>query len=90
MVSKKCHHCIRLAGITTNPGGHGSYSRVDQGGMRREGLEKIGFEEVGKDRTRSHGSLGKKDPRTLPLFWRDIEVGKYIKVTCGDLIQKLL
>lgn len=47
--------------------------------MGCEGLEKIGFEAVGRDRLRSQNSLRrKKDPITLTLFLSDIELGKYI------------
>ena len=50
--------------------------------MGCEGLEKIEFEEVGKDRTRSHGSLGKKDPIILTLF---LERYRSRKTYQGDL-----
>lgn len=47
--------------------------------MGCEGLEKIGFEAVGRDRIRIQNSLRrKKDPITLTLFVSNIELGKNI------------
>lgn len=56
--------------------------------MECEGLENIGFEEIGGDRVPLAGREGSNN--LLPLFQKDTELGKYIKVTFGDLIQKLL